>query len=446
MKLEQRDAVQRDPNTEGVTRVYLTKNDRSKPSWANDDHEPFDRAVERHAGSLRAMLERCVALAGSPNSVRETDLIRLLQLDRSVLGRVVRSLHASTPFEFLHEIPSPDGLSLVLDAAVDKGHVSGREQRSARESIARYRRFLNGYPGKRRAVLLRLAASMPSQRAAADLVSRRAMTRAASDLLGYRVRCTVAAMIVFDGGDRDRFDTIHMFGKYGLERTRPDGAPIIVGSLRTGPEGPVCPYVPADPGGDPNDATSALLLDYCQGAAHVEFIRSSLGQTELQLPSDEPALHEPIDVVCAQRGPGVLLRYQREGFTHEWHQVITRMPTDRVVIDLVLGPGVYPGVVPMISQQMYRPDPPKLPTPGTRLADEVRPYAAVDDLGLGLGSVHIESVPRYAECLRSLVGHTGLRADQCRVIRVAKDHPELNSGLICWFPLSEPDRSSSEQI
>ncbi|MEM8756671.1 MAG: hypothetical protein AAGF47_02690 [Planctomycetota bacterium] len=432
MNLQQQSATRSGGAAGAIARIRLQDTGARVRSTELGD-AAFTSAVEAHAASLRRTLHACV---GEPaGRIREADLIQRLKLDRSVLGRVVRALHAQAPTEFLHELPSPEGLALVLRAASTHAGLSAADRTAGEHAIKAFRRFIVSYPGKRRALLLRLASSMPTQRAAADLISRRAMTKAAADLLGYRVKCTVASMIVFDGGDAERFDTIHLFSKYGLERTRPDGPPIIAGSLRTGPAGPACPYMPADPAADPADPTSSLLRDYCSGPGHVEFYETSGGLTELQIPPHEPPLNTPVDIVCAQRAPAVLLKKSRESFTHEWHQVITRMPTDRMVIDLILGPGVYENTMPMVTQSLYRPDPPRPPIPGVRRADELRPYASIDDLGYGLGGVHIHSVNRYRSCLSELIAHAGLNPEACRVVRVTKEHPELNSGMTCWFSL-----------
>ncbi|MEO0632463.1 MAG: hypothetical protein AAFY46_17300, partial [Planctomycetota bacterium] len=269
------------------------------------------------------------------------------------------------------------------------------------------------------------------------LAARRAMTRATAELLGYRVHTAIATMVVFDGDDPERFDTIHAFGKHGLERTRADGPPIIAGSLRTGPKGPKRGYAPADPSKNPADPSSSLMRPYCRGPAHVEFIRTTSGLTELQIPSDEPAIHEPIDVVCAQRAPGVLLRHRRPEFTHEWHQVVTRMPTEVGVIDLVFGSGVYEHMKPSVSQQLYRPDAPRMPVPGVRQADDIRPYASIEELGFGPDAAHLDGVPGYESCLHDLLAFTGQQPDQFRVVRIVKQHPELGTSIVCWMALPD---------
>lgn len=419
--------------TEQIVRVPLGNLRRGSASDRRES-DSFEATITRLASALRALLQDCMPIRpGGP--LTEAELVTHFGLDRSVVGKVIRSLRCRSAEEFLHEIPSPDGLRLIVDAAAARGSVSPDLAASMRTDIDRFAAFVSSYPGKRRAFLLRLASQLPRRREAADLAARRAMTRAAAELLGYRVHTAIATMVVFDGDDPERFDTIHAFGKHGLERTRADGPPIIAGSLRTGPKGPKRGYAPADPSKDPADPSSSLMRPYCRGPAHVEFIRTTSGLTELQIPSDEPAIHEPIDVVCAQRAPGVLLRHRRPEFTHEWHQVVTRMPTEVGVIDLVFGPGVYEHMKPSVSQQLYRPDAPRLPVPGVRQADDIRPYASIEELGFGPDAAHLDGVPGYESCLDELLEFTGQRPDQFRVVRVVKQHPELGTGIVCWMEL-----------
>ncbi|MEM9661472.1 MAG: hypothetical protein AAF937_04090 [Planctomycetota bacterium] len=403
----------------------------------------FEAAIAGFAVSLRGVLRDCTPNPGGgvPN---EAELVAQLKLDRSVIGKVIRSLRCRSADEFLHEIPSPDGLRLIVGAAARAGSVTPGRASSMRAEIDRFGAFVSAYPGKRRAFLLRLASQLPKRREAADLAARRSMTRAAAELLGFRVRTAVATMVVFDGDDPDRFDTIHAFGKHGLERTRDDGPPIIAGSLRTGPQGPRRDYAPADPARDPLDPASSLMRSYCRGPAHVEFIRTTSGLTELQIPASEPAIHQPIDVVCAQRAPGVLLRHRRAEFSHEWHQVVTRMPTETGVIDLVFAPGVYERASPLVSQHLYRPDAPRLPKPGMRRADEIRPYVSVEELGLGPEAAHLDGVEGYESCLRELLAFTGQRPDSFRVVRIIKQYPELGTAITCWMQLPAADGAAED--
>ncbi|MEO0632358.1 MAG: hypothetical protein AAFY46_16770, partial [Planctomycetota bacterium] len=129
----------------------------------------------------------------------EAELVAHFGLDRSVIGKVIRSLRCRSAEEFLHEIPSPDGLRLVVEAASAGGSVSADLAASMRTDIDRFAAFVSSYPGKRRAFLLRLASQLPRRREAADLAARRAMTRATAELLGYRVHTAIATMVVFDG-------------------------------------------------------------------------------------------------------------------------------------------------------------------------------------------------------------------------------------------------------
>lgn len=393
----------------------------------------FGETVRQHATALRPLVEMCVESSGAG---REKDLVVALGLDRTVVGRIFRASRTRGNLEFVHELPSPEGLRLVFSAAVQAGLLSGPAGVRAVRAVDAFESFVSGYPGKRRAFLLRLATRLPRERAAADRNARRAMYRAATDVLGYRLRHAVVSMVVADGSDPVRFDTQHLFAKYGLERTRPDGPPIVVGAMRTGPDGPGCVYMPIDPDADPADPCSALLSEWCSGPATVGFFQTSSGFVELQVPADQPRVHEPLNIVCAQRAPGVLLRRAREGYSHEWRRVVTRIPSRRLTVDFILGPGVYEHATISVSEHLYRPELPSPPGDGPRQAEELLRYASIEDLGLGLDRIGIDGCPGYDECVRRMVGLASLDPTGCRVVRVTKDYPELNSSLLCWIPLT----------
>lgn len=395
----------------------------------------FSRAITQHAHAIRRVLE--AAMRSAP-SWRERDLVQTLGLDRSLVGRLVRAGRTTGQRELIQELPSAEGMAAILDALRASGLIDDDLLSAGKASLQRFDAFVDAYPGKRRAVMVRLASELPSERETIDRRARRAMFQAASDLLGYRVRHAVVTLLIVDGPDPERFDTLYLYSKFGLERTRADGPPIIVSSLRAGKSSTGPGFLPADPGADRNDATAALLQEFCTGPARVQFVDVTPERTELHISSDTPPLHHPIDVLCAQRADGVLLRRRREGFAHEWRRTVSRIPAERVSIDFVFGPGVYEGVEIAVSEHLFRSELPLHPSATGSRADQLRSSAQIGRVTAGIDALTLDDEPGYGQALRTMLGYAGLDARACRSARVSKQYPELNSELICWFPL--PDR------
>jgi len=405
------------------------------PAGGDRTARTFRRQAKRHAERFRSVLNE---LSDAAPVWREKELVETLGLDRSVVGRIVRASRTDNDLELLSELPSPEGLRIIFEAATRTGLLNEDGFTRAANASAEFDAFLDDYPGKRRAFLVRLASDLPSERASADRVARRAMFRASSDLLGYRLQHAVLTMVVVDGCDPERFDAYHMFAKYGLERTRADGPPIIVGSLRTGPQGPGVAFEPIDPNADPADAASALMLDHCSGPALVTLVRTSAGFTELHLDADHPPVQELADIVVAQRAPGTLLRKSRPGFAHEWRRVVTRIPAERLTVDFIFGPGTYQGCELRTSEHLYRAEVPPPPSAdGVRRADQLRGSARVSEVDRGIAGLSIRGLPGYRSAVADLVAAAAVEPGRCRVVRVTKDFPELNGDLMCWITLPE---------
>ena len=383
---------------------------------------------------MRGVLDELVAAAAP---WREKEIAATLGLDRSVVGRLVRASRAGTDLELLHELPSAEGLSLIVNAAEQRGWLTADGAGAARVVVADFDAFLDAFPGKRRAFLLRVASEVPGVRDAADRTARRAMYRASSELLGYRMRHAALAMLVLDGEDKDRFDTLHIAAKYGLERIRADGPPIVIGSLRTGPDGPAFEYTPAGSGGGGRGATDALLLEYSSGPAELALVRTSSGHTELHLAAEQPALHEAADILCAQNIPATLLREAREGYSHEWRRTVTRIPCEHLTVDFIFGPGVYERSALSVSEHLYRGEPPVRPAEDSRAAEQLRASAQIQEISGGIVGLAIPGCDRYEQAVGNLVEGAGVELPECRVVRVTKEFPELNSEVVCWISLPE---------
>lgn len=408
----------------------------SGPRTASDDPGEFDRAIADYASVMRRTLDAAMRSAAS---WRERDLLGILGLDRSLVGRLVRAARMPGDLAMVQELPSPDGMTAILNALRDARLIGAASHREATRTLERFEAFVDTYPGKRRAVMVRLASQLPSERSTLDRRARRAMYQAASDLLGYRVRHAVVTLLIVDGVDPERFDTLYLFSKFGLERTRADGPPIIVSSLRTGAPGTGHTFAPIDPARDPTDPTAALLEQFSTGPARIQFVDVAPQRTELHISADTPPLHHPIDVLCAQRADAVILRYRNEQFSHEWRRTVSRLPAERVSIDLVLGPGVFPKLRLAISEHLFRTEVPPPPGAQGSRADRLPEGAILGPITQGIASLALDDTPAYEQALRTMLAHAGVDPERCRSARITKDYPELNSELICWLEL--PRRS-----
>jgi len=168
----------------------------------------------------------------------------------------------------------------------------------------------------------------------------------------------------------------------------------------------------------------------------VELVETGDGHTEVQLPTTEPALHEPIDIVCAQRIKGTLLRAKRPGFNHEWRRSTIQIPTEHITLDLVLPAGVYEGSTVEFRQHLYKPAPPVYSASESLSASELRADVDLMELSAEDPSLDSHIGSGYQACLYEVLNHEGIEISTTRIIRVSKRYPELNSSVTTWIELA----------
>ena len=144
---------------------------------------------------------------------------------------------------------------------------------------------------------------------------------------------------------------------------------------------------------------------------------------------------EPANIQCAQHIPAALLRTARDGYAHEWRRTVPRIPCERLTVDFVFAPGVYDQSSLSVSDSLYRGEAPVCPAGDAPAAEQFRPSAEMYDVEGGVEGLAIPGCDRYEEAVGMLAASAGLDPSACRIVRVAKEYPVLNSELVCWIPL-----------
>jgi hypothetical protein len=367
--------------------------------------------------------------------VREKTLVAIWGIDRSVAGRLVRAMRTHDSYGFLRELPSPEGLLLIAEAAARSGASEGDIQR-LHAVVSAWQDIIDSFPGKRRALLTHLSSHDAESRERADTSARRAIFKSAAELIGYSVRHTLAAAFIVPASSGNRLDTIHVLGKYGLSRTREDGGPITVMGLRAGPESPQVQFLPIDPSAKGDRASDCLLPRYCRGRARIELVHTPANAIEMRLPPSDPAPHQEIDLVCGQRVPSMLMARRENGHAFEWYEVLPRIPSECLTVDLLLHESVYPGIVPQVTARLYSPYPPNPPNAPAGSSDVINSGAEIRSIGNGLRGIGISDIDGYPEMLREIAAQCDLELERFRAIRMTVRYPMLMSATCLWLPLA----------
>jgi hypothetical protein len=313
--------------------------------------------IERVASRLRATLTPLVEqLAGSPpRPVRLTRANPGPGLDKSLASRLVAAAKADSDLQFLHVVPSPTGLRMLLQAAeffADPALI-----RRTGAEIDDFQSLLDALPGGRQALDARLGESQSSIREKREQIARQGAFKSVSFLFGHWCETLATTLIVFPSATAGRVDLVEIHRRIGLRRLVAS-APLPLLSLFTG-------HAPEP---TPDDAAQLASVDGDEAACDADHFLLTQGTSQpapalvveregrlstFLLPDgnvDAP----PLTVTTAYR----LLRAESVEQEAAWNVLRTYMlhtPCRRLVRDVWIADGLWPGAAPEIA--WYLPGP-----------------------------------------------------------------------------------------
>lgn len=125
---------------------------------------------------LRAILEK---VAGAPP--RPNGLTRAIGLDKSLAGRLIRAIQSESDLEFMHIVPSPSGLRILMESATGVAEESSLDDLA--KAVEQFRRLLDSTPGGRDAIDAMISESSSHVREKAEHTAKRASFKSMSYLL-----------------------------------------------------------------------------------------------------------------------------------------------------------------------------------------------------------------------------------------------------------------------
>lgn len=193
------------------------------------DHDPAE--LQRVARELRGGLQPLLlALAGEP--VRPVRLTQGIGLDKSLASRLVKAVRADSEAEFLHHIPSPTGLRILLERA--RGQADASLLRDLEAGVRRFEALLDRLPGGRQALDARMGESSSAIREKREQMARQASFKAQSFLFGHYCETLTTALFVLPSAQPGRVDVIEVHRRIGLQRLTPTMAVPLL-SVHAGP-------------------------------------------------------------------------------------------------------------------------------------------------------------------------------------------------------------------
>lgn len=206
------------------------------------------------ARELRAGLVPLLhALAGEPP--RPVRLTQGAGLDKSLASRLVQAVRTEGELAFLHHVPSPTGLRILLERA--RGHADDSLLRDVEAGVKRFERLLDRLPGGRQALDARIGDSSAAVRARREQVARQASFKAQSFLFGHFCETLTTALFVLPSATPGRVDAIELHRRIGLQRLSAGQAVPLLSVAAGVPAGDLPRMVPLHA-----DSASAEPADY----------------------------------------------------------------------------------------------------------------------------------------------------------------------------------------
>jgi hypothetical protein len=199
------------------TRARTGRGQRSR----RKSHKPLDDRVREVGDALRTSLGQVLAgLPGGPH--RPGQLVRMLDLNRDICGRVLAAASSDEPISVLTIVPGPEPLRKLLRAMRRRRDIKAAVIDRAELAVQRFEALINDVAGDRPALDAIIASLQPEARAKFELAAKQMAFKGASLIKGAFADLWLHAAIVIPSPDDDSScDVAHVFGTCGLRRLRP---------------------------------------------------------------------------------------------------------------------------------------------------------------------------------------------------------------------------------
>lgn len=374
---------------------------------------PEDASEATLALTLRqALLPLLEALAGRPP--RPVTLMRRIGLDKSLASRLVQAARAESDQQFLHVLPSPTGLRILIERSRQDAAALAWLPGLAR-AVDAFADLLDALPGGRQALDARLGQGEASIRERREHMARQATFKAASYLGGHCAHTLVSSLFMARARDGGELRAVEVHQILGLQRVSP-GTPLPLLTVPSEGE-PIGDASLSEPialaaGAPPAPAAAFFLPNGCTPD-------SALGSAQLVAASSGDAAvlwaSEARDVP-ARLAMGLQWRSVGAPATAAITTVLRRYPLhtpcQRLVRELYLADDLWPDAVPHIG--VYLPG-----TSASGHADGGGSMAAHRRLAISAGLQPVEAASG-PPALGRVDGHRDLLMAVCRQAALAE--------------------------
>lgn len=380
-----------------------------------------EQRIERIATELRACLTPLVhGLAGDPP--RPMRLTQEPGLDKSLASRLVQAVRTQSSHDFLHTVPSPGGLRILIQHA--KGLADNSLLRDLDGAVMRFESLLDALPGGRQTLDAQMGEASSAIRERREQIARQASFKAQSFLFGHFCETLTTSLFVMPGAEPGRVDVIEVQRRIGLQRSAAS-VPLPLLSVNTDKPGSslapqMLPLASDEPSTAPADY---LVAEGCSDPLPDLEVRDEGGTTILVLRPGR-ASPMPARVTTAFR----VLRADTVAHVDSWSILRTYMlhtPCRILVRDIYLADGLWPDARPEVG--FYLPGPSGTPQvviePGTPHLRRVNLTVRIEQLPPGARGLDLDGVPDQRAAIEASLVRAGVAATSFRGWRCLMGYP-----------------------
>lgn len=393
------------------------------------------RAAIDAAWSVRAQLEKLVSEVLQDDS-RVRDWVYRLGLDKSLASRTLRVLRAQTDDALVQDMPAEAGLGLVVDAFLKAGATAKRAD-AVTKAIEAMENATQRVPGGRAGLRSAMSAMGGSVRASVERDARRMTFQSWATLTGTWMTARYSLYVLMPSKTAGALDVGMVFGMAGIHRVRND-KPMVLFSMNASPalDAPKRMLLDESPLGD--DPT-ACIMDECSSYVpkNLQLYQRDLSRT-LLLDSDNSLIDESTDLAFGIRYREFLHARRTPENAYLCLMQAIRRPAERLIVDVMMAPGVYEGVEPEAVFNVATVEPRDyLRGPRHAATDTVDLDEKFESMGTGFSRRGTPEADLYNPWGLSAFARMKLSPDSFRRYRLDMRYPIPLLGVDIWFKLPE---------
>lgn len=402
----------------------------------------LDKHITTVSHSLRSSVLPIVeSLVPAPH--RPAALAKKLGIDKSLTGRIMRSVRSEDVYEIVHNAPAPHGLRIFLDAATDAG-ITEELRRRAEASVSEFESLIHMFPDGRSALEAAISDHIPEVRQRNERAAKQAVYKSMAYLLGYEVDASTLVSILSPDSDGTMVDTVHAGSLVQLRRLRGNSQFNLFGLRRYNMQPEISSWLETlDGRRDVLDINDYILNDFSTAPLPKLSIREEGDAVYTVLDADSLSINAPVTISNGWIARRSSLRYRSEDRDREWSTALLRIPARVRIQDYFIHKDIWPSP-PEIQPRMhglvtgsdFRKD-------ARMRLDEIAMSTPVRHIGTGIDMPELrhQAVPRHREFIRHAFEQSGLNPADYRAYRCEVVYPVPFVSLTAWFDLPNPPES-----